>query len=163
MGGLDRIAGGDEMASEQLLVGSYLAGLTLAMAGSGLHHKICHVLGGMYDLPHAKTHAVVLPYVLAFNFDSLGPVRRMIEVSFATDDPVGRLVDLYLALGGKWTLEAIGMPNDGVRRVAAEVQMSDLSKNPRSLQDGDVERIIEAARVGADPRSLKLAHTRMRG
>ncbi len=163
MGGLDRIAGGDAMASEQLLVGSYLAGLTLAMAGSGLHHKICHVLGGMYDLPHAKTHAVLLPYVLAYNFDSLGPVRRMIEVSFATDDPVGRLVDLYLALGGKWTLEAIGMPNDGVRRVAAEVQSSDLSKNPRSLQDGDVERIIEAARVGADPHSLKLAHTRMRG
>src|SRR4051794_36234054 len=52
---------------EQTLYGAYLAAVAFASAGSGMHHKICHVLGGMFNLPHAQTHAVVLPYVLAFN------------------------------------------------------------------------------------------------
>ncbi|MEV6347581.1 maleylacetate reductase [Actinoplanes sp. NPDC051851] len=52
---------------EQTLYGAYLAAVAFASAGSGLHHKICHVLGGMFGLPHAQTHAVVLPHVLALN------------------------------------------------------------------------------------------------
>ncbi|WP_309053441.1 maleylacetate reductase [Streptomyces sp.] len=54
-------------AREQALYGCYLAAVAFASAGSGLHHKICHVLGGTFDLPHAQTHATVLPYVLALN------------------------------------------------------------------------------------------------
>src|SRR4029078_9635015 len=52
---------------EQTLYAAWMAAVAFASAGSGLHHKICHVLGGMYNLPHAQTHAVVLPYVLALN------------------------------------------------------------------------------------------------
>ena len=59
--------GTDVGARGDLLYGAYLAGTAFAVAGSGLHHKICHVLGGRYGLPHAQTHAIMLPYVLAFN------------------------------------------------------------------------------------------------
>ena len=52
---------------EHALYAAYLSAVAFASAGSGLHHKICHVLGGAYNLPHAQTHAIVLPYVLAFN------------------------------------------------------------------------------------------------
>lgn len=52
---------------DQALYGCYLAAVAFASAGSGMHHKICHVLGGAYDLPHAQTHAIVLPHVLAHN------------------------------------------------------------------------------------------------
>ena len=52
---------------EAALYGAYLSAVAFASAGSGMHHKICHVLGGAYNLPHAQTHAIVLPYVLAFN------------------------------------------------------------------------------------------------
>ncbi len=52
---------------EHALYAAYLSATAFASAGSGLHHKICHVLGDAYNLPHAQTHAVVLPYVLAFN------------------------------------------------------------------------------------------------
>ena len=55
---------------EEALYGAYLAAVAFASAGSGLHHKICHVLGGMFNLPHAQTHAVVIPHVLAFNAPS---------------------------------------------------------------------------------------------
>ncbi|HEY7811726.1 MAG TPA: maleylacetate reductase [Nakamurella sp.] len=54
-------------AREKMLRGAMLAGQVFAAAGSGLHHKICHVLGGRYNLPHAQTHAVVLPHVVRFN------------------------------------------------------------------------------------------------
>ena len=59
--------GGGLPAATDLLRGAYLGGTAFAGAGSGLHHKLCHVLGGAFDLPHAPTHAVVLPHVLAFN------------------------------------------------------------------------------------------------
>ncbi len=57
----------DAEGRDQCLYGAYLAAVAFASAGSGMHHKICHVLGGAYDLPHAQTHATVLPHVLAFN------------------------------------------------------------------------------------------------
>jgi maleylacetate reductase len=66
--GLPAVRDGQDLAARtQVLYGAYLAGSAFAVAGSGLHHKICHVLGGAYRLPHAQTHAVVLPYVLAVN------------------------------------------------------------------------------------------------
>src|SRR3954447_2180022 len=54
-------------AREQTLYGAYLAAVAFASAGSGLHHKICHALGGTYNMPHAETHSVVIGYVTAFN------------------------------------------------------------------------------------------------
>ena len=49
-------------ARSQALYGAWLGGTAFANVGSYLHHKICHVLGGAYNLPHAETHTVVLPY-----------------------------------------------------------------------------------------------------
>ncbi|MDF1506490.1 iron-containing alcohol dehydrogenase, partial [Roseisolibacter sp. H3M3-2] len=50
-----------------LLYGAWLAGLALGASTMGVHHKLCHVLGGSFGLPHAETHAVVLPHAAAFN------------------------------------------------------------------------------------------------
>ena len=72
--GLERGRGrsGRTGGARTALYGAYLSAVAFAGAGSGMHHKICHVLGGMFNLPHAQTHAVVLPHVLAFN----APARR---------------------------------------------------------------------------------------
>ncbi len=76
-----------------LLYGAYLAGSAFAVAGSGLHHKICHVLGGRYDLPHAQMHAIVLPYVLAFNTpgapEAAARIGRALAASGAAAAPPG--------------------------------------------------------------------------
>jgi maleylacetate reductase len=65
---------------EQCLYGAYVAAVAFASAGSGLHHKICHALGGAFDLPHAQLHAIVLPHVLAFNADwAPGSAARIAE------------------------------------------------------------------------------------
>jgi maleylacetate reductase len=67
---------------EQALYGAHLAAVAFASAGSGLHHKICHVLGGMFGLPHAQTHAVVLPYVLALNAPAVPDRARLLADAF---------------------------------------------------------------------------------
>ena len=84
---------------EQTLYGAYLAAVAFASAGSGLHHKICHVLGGMFDLPHAETHAVVLPYVLALNAPAVPEVERRLADAFAAGSALAGLLDLRRELG----------------------------------------------------------------
>ena len=64
--------GGRELAQ----YGAYLSAVAFASAGSGIHHKICHVLGGTWNLPHAQTHATILPYVLAFNASAAPQAAR---------------------------------------------------------------------------------------
>ena len=80
-------------AREDLLYGAYLAGTAFAATGSGLHHKICHVLGGRYGLPHAQTHAIMLPYVLAFNAPGAPDAARRIGLALGSGDPAGALGD----------------------------------------------------------------------
>ncbi len=75
--------GADLGARGDLLYGAYLAGTAFAVTGSGLHHKICHILGGRYDLPHAQTHAIMLPYVLAFNAPGAPDAARQIGQALA--------------------------------------------------------------------------------
>lgn len=69
---------------EQTVYGAHLAAVAFASAGSGLHHKICHVLGGMFNLPHAQTHATVLPYVMALNAPGSPPASRRRWTACAT-------------------------------------------------------------------------------
>lgn len=63
---------------DEVLFGAYLAGSVIAVTGAGTHHKICHVLGGAYDLPHAPTHAVLLPYTARGTVDADG-LRELAE------------------------------------------------------------------------------------
>lgn len=86
----------------QALYGAYLAGVAFASAGSGLHHKLCHVIGGTFDTPHALTHATVLPYVLAFNAPAVPDVAARLAGALggdvSADDPAAEAVDALLRL-----------------------------------------------------------------
>ncbi len=70
----------DIEAREQTLYGAYLAASAFTSADPGLHHKICHVLGGLDNLPHAQTHALVLPHVLAFDAPSFPTVTNVSQL-----------------------------------------------------------------------------------
>jgi alcohol dehydrogenase class IV len=105
----------DLKARSGVLYGAWLAGTAFATAGSGLHHRICHVLGGAYDLPHAETHAVVLPHVTALVASSLPDVDA--RVSAALRAPAGTpaaaaLAALARRLGAPTALREIGLPED---------------------------------------------------
>ena len=75
----------------ELLCGAWLGASAFAAAGSGLHHKLCHVLGGTFDLPHARTHAVVLPHVLAFNAPGAPDAVARVARALGMDDAVAGL------------------------------------------------------------------------
>jgi maleylacetate reductase len=98
-------APGDLAARTDTLYGAYLAGAAFAAAGSGVHHKICHILGGAYDLPHADLHGVMIPQVTAWHEpERVAGARRALG-----GPPGGALFDLALAIGAPTSLRAIGL------------------------------------------------------
>ena len=98
-----------------------------------LHHKLCHVLGGAFDLPHAETHTIVLPHALAYNAPAAPEAAAHIAAALGAEDGAQGLYDLIGRLGGPRALKDIGMPEDGVDRAAAMAAESPYW-NPRPIE-----------------------------
>jgi alcohol dehydrogenase class IV len=133
---------------ERMLYGGYLAAVAFASAGSGMHHKICHVLGGMFDLPHAQTHAVVLPYVLAFNAPNALEEEARIAEAFGTSTAEQGLAVLRAAVGAPRALKDLGMPEDGIVRAVGPVLAAVPENNPTELTEENVAALLRAAWEG---------------
>lgn len=138
-----------EVRSE-LLYAAYLAGSSLATAGSGLHHKICHVLGGAFDLPHAETHALILPHAVAFNAPAMPRAMDRIGRALGVDDPAGGLFDLDVALGLPTRLGEIGMREEDLDE-AATLIASQVHDNPRATDVASLRRLLDDAAAGRRP------------
>ncbi|MCF4129692.1 maleylacetate reductase [Methylobacterium sp. SyP6R] len=140
----------DRAARAEALYGAWLAGACLGTVGMALHHKLCHVLGGSFDLPHAETHTVVLPHAAAYNAPAAPEaMARVARALGAADAPQG-LYDLAASLGAPTTLEAIGMPETGLDR-AAEAAVASPYWNPRALERGAIRRLLDDAFHGRRP------------
>src|SRR3546814_7862446 len=81
-------------ARSSTLYGAWLAGATLGMVGMGLHHKICHTLGGTFDLPHADVHAIVLPYVAEFNASAAPGAMARVAMALRSEEHTSELQSL---------------------------------------------------------------------
>lgn len=139
---------------ERMLYGTYLAAVAFSSAGSGLHHKICHVLGGALDLPHAQTHAVVLPYVLAFNAPAAPETERRIAAAFGAGSAIEGLQRLRHAVDAPKALRDYGM-NEADIDAAVQAVLEVVPKgNPRPVTADDLRRLLHAAWRGADPRTM---------
>ncbi|MER6271233.1 maleylacetate reductase [Streptomyces sp900105755] len=136
---------------ERALYGAYLSATAFASAGSGLHHKICHVLGGMFDLPHAQTHAVVLPHVLAFNAPHAPEAERRLAAAFDAPTATAGLALVYDELDPPRALRDLGMPEDGITPAAEAIVAAAPPDNPRAVTLGPVRRLVRAAWEGARP------------
>ena len=98
----------DRAGGSLALRGAWLCGVCLGATTMSLHHKLCHVLGGTFDLPHARTHAVILPYVAAFNLPAAPSTRVALCRALRTDDPAGVLTDRAAAVGAARSLAELG-------------------------------------------------------
>ncbi|NUQ96748.1 MAG: maleylacetate reductase [Streptomyces sp.] len=136
---------------EQTLYGAYLAAVAFASAGSGLHHKICHVLGGMFNLPHAQTHAVVLPHVLAFNAPAVPETEQRIAAAFGSRTAVAGLTALRETLDAPRALRDYGMPEDGIAWAVAPVLAAAPADNPTAVTEENLTALLRAAWEGSDP------------
>ena len=144
---------GNPDARASLLYGAWLCACCLGTTTMGLHHKLCHTLGGLFDLPHAQTHTIVLPYALAYNAPMIPDAIARLGRAMQTDDPIGTLLQLErdcgIPLGGiPLALRDIGMPHEGIAR-AVEQAMANPYGNPRPVEAGALGELLERAWAGA--------------
>jgi alcohol dehydrogenase class IV len=140
----------DRPARAKALYGAWLCGAVLGSVGMALHHKLCHVLGGSFGLPHAETHTIVLPHVVSFNAlvvgEKLAPIAEMLQSA----GPGQGLFDLVKRIGGPMALKDIGMPADGLDKAAALATESPYY-NPRQPTVQQIRALLEDAFVGRRP------------
>lgn len=143
--------GRDAEARAAALAGAWLAGATFGIAGSSLHHKLCHMLGGRFDLPHAETHAAVLPWAAALMTERLPEAGAAIARALGAEDPNDGLATLAAGLGAPTGLEQHGLAVEGALAVADEIDVAALAA-PVALSRDDVRRVLLGACRGAAER-----------
>lgn len=141
----------DESARSKALYGAWLCGVCLGSAGMSLHHKLCHVIGGAFALPHADTHAAILPHAVAYN-DSPNavPLRKLAELLGGADAASG-LYKLACRVGARRSLKDLGMPLEGIER-AVDLALENPYWNPKPLERQGLRDLIMRAYSGDPPR-----------
>lgn len=138
-------------ARGRALYGAWLCGAALGATTMGLHHKLCHVLGGTFGLPHAETHTVVLPYALAYNAPAAPEAMAALGRALSADDAPGAVWELAGRLGAPRSLAELGLSEADVT-VAAGAAAGQAYPNPRTVTEEGVRDLLKAAYQGARPR-----------
>lgn len=142
--------GGDIGARSEALYGAWLAGICLGAVGMAIHHKICHTLGGSFDLPHADVHALMIAYSTAYNRDDAPDAMARIARGLGADDAPSALFDLFQKVGCKKSLAELGMSEKDLDR-AAEIAVQNPYYNPRPVTREGVREMLQAAYEGVRP------------
>lgn len=137
-------------ARTDALQGAWLCGICLGSVGMSLHHKLCHTLGGSFDLPHAETHSVVLPHALAYNAPAVPDAMAALSDALGSSDPAGALFDLARAVGAPASLAELGMAESGIVE-AVDRALTNPYWNPREIQREPLLECISHAWAGARP------------
>ncbi|MDM0115009.1 maleylacetate reductase [Variovorax sp. J22R133] len=143
----------DMDARSDALYGAWLCGTVLGNVGMALHHKLCHTLGGSFNLPHAQTHTVVLPHALAYNAAEAPNAMRRIELALDAGILVSAaqaVYDLARDTGAPVALRDIGMQAADVDR-ACDIAMQNQYPNPRPLEREAIRDLLQRAFEGIRP------------
>lgn len=132
------------------LYGAWLCGTVLGSVGMALHHKLCHTLGGSFDMPHAETHTVILPHAAAFNAQTAGDLLAPVAELTGAESPGQGLYDFAKKIGAPTALKELGMPEDGLDE-AAGIATENPYWNPRPVTRDDIRALLEAAFHGRRP------------
>lgn len=136
-------------ARSTALYGSWLCGTVLGTVGMALHHKLCHTLGGSFDLPHAETHAVVLPHSAAFNARAAAGELELAARLFGGSIG-GGLYDFAASLGAPQSLKALGLAESDLDR-AADLAVKNPYWNPQPVEREAIRMLLQRAWEGARP------------
>jgi len=137
----------DLAARSRALYAAWLCGTCLGATAMGLHHKLCHVLGATFGLPHAETHTVVLPYVLAYNASAAPQAITVLSRALNTDDAPRALRDLAAGLGAPRSLAELGLREPDLA-IAARQAAVESYPNPREVTANGVLGLLTAAYEG---------------
>jgi alcohol dehydrogenase class IV len=139
----------DLSARTEALLGAFLAGAAMA-AGVGVHHQLCHLLGGAYRLPHAELHAVVLPHAVHFVAPAARPQLARLADRLGVDDVAGAIWDLGRRLGTPASLAELGLPEAELDRAATRA-VATVVQTPRRAGVSDLRALLGAAWQGRRP------------
>lgn len=138
---------GDLRARTDALRGAWLCGACLAATTMSLHHKLCHILGGTFDLPHAATHTVLLPYVAAFNLPAAPAAEHALRRALATDDVPKHLARASAELGAPCSLAELGLTERDFDEITAQAQAQPYA-NPRPVTEDVLRSLLADALKG---------------
>ena len=137
-------------ARSDALYGAWLGGTVLGSVGMAIHHKLCHTLGGTFNLPHAEVHTVILPYATAYNRDAAPEAMKLAAAALNANDAAQGIYDLSKKIGAAVALKDIGMPFDGLDR-AADLATTNPYWNPRPIERAAIRELLENAYWGKRP------------
>jgi maleylacetate reductase len=141
----------DKEARARCLYGAWLCGTVLGNVGMALHHKLCHTLGGSFNLPHAETHTIVLPHALAYNSPAAPEAMARIAAAIgASEAPIG-LHRLAVKLGVPTALRDLGVKESDLDR-ACEIALANPYWNPRPIEAAPLRDLLQRAWEGAEPK-----------
>ena len=141
---------GDLVAREATQRGAWACGTVLGQVGMALHHKLCHTLGGSFDLPHAETHAVVLPHAIAYNARAAAKELEPICDLLGGDNAGTALYQFSKNMNAPLALRDLGLKEADLDR-AAELATTKPYPNPRFVTKDDIRSLLQAAWAGDTP------------
>jgi maleylacetate reductase len=139
----------DIEARSDALYGAWLCGTVLGSVAMALHHKLCHTLGGTFDLPHAETHAIMLPHTIGFNAAAVPDLLQPVSDLFG-GLPGPALYDFARSVGAPSALRELGLAHTDLDR-AADLASANPYANPRPVERDGIRRLLEAAWAGTRP------------
>lgn len=150
--GLKTIARGtrDDAALSAVQYGGLLGGLLVSICGIALHHRLCHVIGGLYDLPHGETNSAILPQAVNYNLPAIPKARKVIEKIFGSTHAARSLFDFAEDIGAPLRLRDLGMPESGIETVASAM-LEHGGFNPRPLERDGLRQLMRDAFEGRRP------------
>jgi maleylacetate reductase len=140
----------DVEARTEALYGAWLCGSCLGAVGMALHHKLCHTLGGAFNLPHAETHAIILPHAVAYNASAAPQAMSQIARALGANDAAVGLFELAGAIGVRRSLRDVGMREEDIDH-ASDLAVTNPYWNPRPVERDAVRGLIARAWAGAAP------------
>lgn len=130
--------------------GAWACGTVLGQVGMALHHKLCHTLGGSFDLPHAETHAIVLPHATAYNAAAVPELLASVTEIFGGEDPAVALWQFAGNHGAPLALRDIGLAEDDLDR-AADLAVQNPYWNPKDITRSGIRDLLARAWRGDVP------------
>ena len=132
------------------LYGAWLCGTVLGHVGMALHHKLCHTLGGTFNLPHAETHTIVLPHALAYNAQHAPQAMARIARALGGASAAQAVYDLAHDNGAPVALKDLGLTEPDLDR-ACDLALQNQYPNPRPLERQALRQLLQNAFEGNRP------------
>ncbi len=140
----------DIEARSLCLYGAWLCGMALNGTSMALHHKLCHTLGGSFNLPHAEVHTVVLPHATAYNAKAAPEAMARVARALGAASAAQGLYELEGKLGTPRALKDIGMPESGLDQ-AADLAAANPYANPVPIRREAIRQLLDNAFHGRAP------------